>query len=135
MISFRRLTECDFDMLTTWLGSPPVQTWWRSPHARSDVEEKYDPRVRGEAPTEVFVVGHRHTDVGIIQRYRIADHPPWLEILADAGFDASRSPGIDYLLGDPTIVGRGIGTAMVRDSDDPSDNGETALYLRPRPTQ
>lgn len=176
MISFRRLTEDDFELLADWLGRDHVQAWWRDPAAPSKVAETYGPRVSGDVPTEVFVVRVDATDVGIIQRYRIADHPGWQATLAAVGFDASAFAGIDYLLGDVGALGRGIGTEMVRsftarlfveledvtgviatpqtanlascralasagyelgwrgtlDSDDPSDRGEAALYIRLR---
>ena len=114
VVEFRELTEDDFGMLAEWLGRDHVQAWWRDPSSLSSVEEKYRPRVLGEAPTEVFVVRFEGDDVGIIQRYRIADHPEWVEILACAGFDAIGSAGIDYLLGNPEVVGRGVGTEMIR---------------------
>jgi len=176
--AFRPLTEDDFDLLAGWLERDHIQLWWRDPSAPSTVAEKYGPRVKGEAKTEVFVVRYRNTDVGIIQRYRIADHPEWLADLAGTGFDGSRAAGIDYLLGDPAVIGRGVGSEMIRtftdklfvdfddissiavtpqtanvascrvlekagyerwwvgslDSDDPSDEGEAALYVKARRT-
>ncbi len=84
-ISFRQLTEDDFDLLAVWLGHEHVQEWWRDPSAPTTVREKYGPRVRGEVPTEVFVVHFESVDVGMIQRYRIVDHPEWLEAWHERG--------------------------------------------------
>ena len=101
-------------MLARWLGNDHVQAWWRDPRASSTVQEKYGPRVRGEVPIEVFVASAEGVDVGIMQRYRIADHPETLASLDGTGFDASDAAGMDYLLGDGATVGRGVGTEMIR---------------------
>lgn len=113
-VTFRELTEADFGLLADWLGRAHVQEWWRDSSAPAAVAKKYGRRIRGEEPTEVFVVGVDGADVGMIQRYRIRDHPEWLETLAGAGVDASEAAGIDYLLGDPAVVGRGVGSEMIR---------------------
>lgn len=118
MVTFRALREDDYGLLAEWLGRDHVQAWWRDPEAPSKVPEKYGPRVRGEVPTEVFVVVSDGSDVGIIQRYRIADHPMWFETLARSGLDPSQAAGIDYLIGDEQAIGRGVGTAMIRDFTD-----------------
>lgn len=114
VVTFRELTEDDFELLAHWLGREHVQAWWRDPSAPSTVAQNYGPRIRGETRTEVFVVRLEHTDVGMIQRYRIADHADWLQCLAQTGFDASQAAGIDYLLGDLAAIGRGVGTEMIR---------------------
>lgn len=163
-------------MLSSWLGRDHVQQWWNDPSTRDAVAAKYLPRIRGDEPTEVFVVSDGCADIGMIQRYRIADHPEWLTILGAVGFDAAAAAGIDYLIGEPDRIGRGAGTEMIRaftdelftdlpdvsrvavtpqaaniascrvlekagyrlmwsgelDSDDPSDEGESALYVRDR---
>ncbi len=114
MVTFRPLHQDDFGLLSTWLERSHVQAWWRDPSAPEAVARKYGPRVRGESPTEVFIVGVDDRDVGMIQRYRIADHPEWLVVLAQTGFDAASAAGIDYFIGEPESVGRGVGTAMIR---------------------
>ena len=114
VITFRALTEGDFDLLAGWLASEHVQQWWRDSSAPWTVQEKYGPRVRGEVPTEVFVVCSEGADIGIIQRYRIAEHPEWLETLNGTPVDASGAAGIDYLIGDAAVVGFGLGTEMIR---------------------
>lgn len=129
MVTFRALTEADFDMLAGWLGRDHVQAWWRDPEASAKVPEKYGPRVRGEVPTEVFVVASDGYEVGIIQRYRIEDHPAWFKTLASSGLDPSQAAGIDYLIGDERAIGRGVGTNMIRDFSDKlfDELGEIAL--------
>lgn len=176
MVTFRPLREDDFGALSTWLRRDHVRRWWSDPSTLADVAAKYLPRIRGEEPTEVFIVSLDDVDIGMIQRYRIADHPEWLTILGAVGFDATAAAGIDYLIGEPDRISRGVGTEMIRafterlfadlpdvsciavtpqaantascrvlekagyhlvwsgdlESDDPSDEGESALYVRER---
>lgn len=176
MVTFRAMREDDVELVAGWLSREHIRTWWSDPATPAEVAAKYLPRIRGEDPTEMFIVHHADRDIGLIQRYRIADHPEWLTILSDAGFDASSAAGIDYLVGEPDLVGRGVGTGMIQafterlfddladvscvavtpqstnvascrvlekagyrlvwtgdlDSDDPSDDGESALYVRDR---
>ena len=131
MVTFRALTEADFDQLAEWLGSDHVRAWWRDPEAPSKVPERYGPCVRGEVPTEVFVVVSDGDDVGIIQRYRIEDHPAWFESVAGTGLDPAQAAGIDYLIGDEQAIGRGLGTEMIRDFSDMlfAELGDVALIV------
>lgn len=117
-VTFRPLADADLGLLADWLGRPHVQAWWRDPLAPAKVVEKYVPRIRGQSPIEVFVVLLDGFDVGMIQRYRIVEDPELLAGLAKLGFDGSQSAGLDYLLGDASVVGRGVGTEMVRSFSD-----------------
>jgi aminoglycoside 6'-N-acetyltransferase len=51
--------------------------------------------------------------VGLIQNYRIEDHPSWLTTLHIIG-DFRQHVGIDYLIGETDATGRGFGTEMIR---------------------
>lgn len=167
------MREGDVDLVATWLGRDHVQAWWRSSSDPAAVALKYGPRIRGEVPTEMFIVVHGDRDIGLIQRYRLADHPESFASLAKTGFDPTWAAGIDYLIGEPDLTGQGVGTEMivaftellfadlddvrsiavtpqsantascrvlekagyrrvwvgVLDSADPSDDGESALYI------
>lgn len=115
-------------------------------------------------------------DIGFIQRYRLSSYPTWTNTVAGSGLTFPNGAGIDYVIGDPERVGRGIGSCAVTrftelvfadyadvdsivvtpqsanrasrrvlekvgyelrwtgalDSDDPSDAGPAALYVRQR---
>src|SRR6478735_2099374 len=58
----------------------------------------------------VFAVDRR--EAGVAQRYLIDEEPEWCDALAVA-LDASGMAGIDYLIGEPDLVGEGIGPAMI----------------------
>jgi aminoglycoside 6'-N-acetyltransferase len=50
--------------------------------------------------------------IGMIQRYRIDDNPEWKQSLAVAG-SPEAAAGIDYLIGEERLTGRGVGPEMI----------------------
>jgi len=112
-VTFRPLTEADLPTVARWLAAPHVREWWREPSSVEAVRAKYLPRIRGDVPTRVFIAGHGDEAIGLIQSYRIADHPEWADSLRSTVLELPDAVGIDYLVGDPCLVGRGIGFAMV----------------------
>jgi RimJ/RimL family protein N-acetyltransferase len=108
-ITIRPLARDDFSLLHRWLTTTHVRAWWRGEPATPDgVERKYGPRVDGRTPTRVFVIEAAGHPVGIIQCYRHANHPDWNRAV---GIDAAA--GIDYFIGEPDQLGRGIGSRAI----------------------
>jgi aminoglycoside 6'-N-acetyltransferase len=109
-IAFRPLAPADLPMLAGWLGAEHVTRWWCEPSDLASVEAKYHPRVVGADDTaEEFVIELDGRPIGLIQRYRHADSPDW-----DAAVGIPDAAGIDYLIGVPDLVGRGVGAAAIR---------------------
>jgi aminoglycoside 6'-N-acetyltransferase len=103
------LTRDDLPVLDRWLAMPHVQAWWGSePVTPADIERKYGPRIDGTDPTRVFIIELAHQPIGIIQCYRHADHTAW-----DRAVGIAAAAGIDYLIGEPSQCGRGIGPAAI----------------------
>ncbi len=105
-------------MLAEWLAAPHVKAWWPEPHDLASVESRFLPVVQGPDPTEGFIILHDGTPVGYIQRYRLDDEPEWRRTVApavDALDEATldEAMGIDYLIGDPNLVGRGLGSRAI----------------------
>ena len=114
-IVFRAITLSDLPNVSRWLAEPHVAQWWREPSELSAVEARYRPCIDGRDPTEIFVIEVDGSPAGFIQRYLVADNPDWAEVLrltGTAGWEAAF--GIDYLIGDPALTGRGIGSAAIR---------------------
>lgn len=176
-LGFRPLAEDDLELVAAWLAAPHVRAWWRAPADIESVRAKYLPRIRGDEPTEVFVASLDGEPIGIIQRYRFLDHGSWAATIAETDVALPGAAGIDYLVGDASRIGVGVGTAMIDrfseqlfadlpeidvivvtpqadnrascgalaragyeevwrgrlDSDDPSDAGTSAIYVRRRP--
>jgi aminoglycoside 6'-N-acetyltransferase len=114
-IGFRALTRQDLARLSGWLAQPHVSRWWREPSDLAAVRERYLPCVEGRDPTELFIIEVGGSPAGFIQRYLISDDPDWAAALAATGVAGREaSAGIDYLIGDPAMTGRGLGTAAIR---------------------
>jgi aminoglycoside 6'-N-acetyltransferase len=181
-IAFRPLQRSDLPLLADWLGRLHVAQWWRGASHLAAVEAEYSPMIDGSDPTEGFIALGDGLPFGFLQRYRLEENPEWLRAiaaaLAEAGVDVvGPSAGIDYLIGELTMTGRGLGRRMIAafvdlawdrypdstsvvvavdqgneaswralegahflrawagllDSDDPSDEGPSYLYVRRRP--
>ena len=114
-IGFRPLLAGDLPLLAGWLGQPHVATWWCEPSDLAQVREKYLPCLDGRDPTELFLIESGGTPAGFIQRYLVADNPEWERALAATGAaDSALAAGIDYLIGDPALTGKGLGSAAIR---------------------
>ncbi len=107
------MQEDDLPLVATWLAEEHLQRWWRDPSAPLQVEEKYIPRISGAEPTEMFVILHDDEPIGFIQRYLMRDHPDWARSLSLSGQVFDEAAGIDYAIGRPEMVGRGIGAAVI----------------------
>ena len=108
-VGVRPLGRGDFPLLRRWLAMPHVRAWWGSgPAALADVERKYGPRVDGTEPTRVFVIELAGQPAGLIQCYRHADYADW-----DRAVGIPAAAGIDYLIGEPALRGRGVAAAAI----------------------
>ena len=108
------MREDDLPLVSGWLRQAHVQRWWKDASAPDHVAAKYLPRIRGTEPTEMYVIEADGSPIGFIQRYRMVDHPDWERSLAPAGMTFGAAAGIDYAIGEPTRIGRGIGSEVVR---------------------
>lgn len=113
VITFRPLTRDDLPLLSHWLAEPLVHRWWHDDASPAAVEREYGPCIDGAEPTEVFVVGLDGEPVGIIQRYAIAAYPADAAQLARILAVPPDALSIDYLVGEPSVRGRGVGAALI----------------------
>ncbi len=112
-LSFRHLRREDFPLLSRWFRQPHVEEWWRESHDLSSIEARYGPAVDGVDPTELFVVELDERAIGFLQWYRMIDNPSWLRSIAPAGVGEDAA-GMDYLIGEATLLGKGLGPLMIR---------------------
>lgn len=112
MIAFRPLGRGDFALLGVWLGRDHVARWWPDAHDPASLEAHYGLSIDGVRPTEVFVTLVEDRPVGMIQRYLVADHAEAVRAMRSAGV-TEPAVGIDYLIGEPDLIGRGLGPRMI----------------------
>ncbi|MBV9544339.1 MAG: GNAT family N-acetyltransferase [Chloroflexi bacterium] len=108
-LSLRSMTAVDLDLVRVWLTEPHVARWYLS---GSTIEEEIDDLekcVTEEEPTHALMVVEHGRDIGWCQWYRCADYPEHARAVGAEANDI----GLDYAVGDPTRIGRGVGTALI----------------------
>ena len=110
--SFRRLERSDFPHLSEWLATPHVAAWWRHGYDPASVEADFGAMVDGEDTTEAFIVEEEGRAIGMIQRYRLDEDGAWDRTVA-VGTAPRPAAGIDYLIGDESRVGHGLGPRII----------------------
>ena len=111
MIALRPMTQSDLPALEAWLTQPHVARWW-TPDTTAEAElARYRERVNGagDLATIMLTVVRNDLPIGWCQWYRWANYPD--EAVAMEAFD--HEVGIDYAIGDPSSVNRGVGTELI----------------------
>lgn len=109
-IVLRAMTRGDLPILARWLREAHVRRWWGNDGdpGTDAVLARYGPRVDGTTPTRMWVVDVNGHSIGFVQDYRIRDYPDFALLTPDP--DAI---GLDYVIGEPAWVGRGIGARIL----------------------
>jgi aminoglycoside 6'-N-acetyltransferase len=97
------------DLVRAWLTEPHVARWYLSGSTIEEEMVDLERCVAGEERTHVLVVVEDGRDVGWCQWYRCKDYPEHAEAVGAEPNDV----GLDYALGDPARIGRGVGTALI----------------------
>jgi aminoglycoside 6'-N-acetyltransferase len=111
-LALRQLGRADLPQLSRWLEAPHVKHWWREPSDADAVEAAYGPAVDGADPTELLIAELDGRPIGMLQRYRLADNPDYERALEPAGAPRPAA-GIDYLIGESRLTGRGLGPLVI----------------------
>jgi aminoglycoside 6'-N-acetyltransferase len=113
-IGFRACGRDDLPTLAGWLAQPHVARWWREDASPAAVRDRYLPCLDGRDLTELFIFEAAGAAAGFFQRYLVADDPEWTRALRGTGQPGlDTAIGIDYLIGDVALTGRGLGTAAI----------------------
>ena len=110
---FRRATRDGFPRLAQWLAEPHVARWWNHEFTPEAIERDFGPVVDGLDPSDDYHVVFDGRPIGYIQFCRFADFPDYVDELAGQVDVPDGAGSIDYFVGEPDCVGRGIGTAMI----------------------
>ncbi|TDC26394.1 N-acetyltransferase [Streptomyces sp. 8K308] len=111
--TFRRLAEPDFPLLAGWLARPHVARWWHHETSAEAVARDFGPAARADEPSDDLLALLDGRAVGLVQRCAFADYPEYRAELAAVVPVPAGAVTVDYLLGDPELLGRGLGTAMI----------------------
>jgi aminoglycoside 6'-N-acetyltransferase len=109
MLTLRDMHEGDLPLVESWLREPHVARWYV---AGSTAEREIDDlrqSVTGAHPVHALVVLEDDAPIGWCQWYHCEVDPEWASEMGAAPDDV----GIDYAIGEPASVGRGLGTALV----------------------
>lgn len=109
LFSFRPLTWSDLPLLHEWLNRPHVAEWWEGTTSLEYVQQTHGKDLESTVIWQFFAcLGD--VPVGYTQLYRVlgADRD-WWQDETDPG-----ARGIDQFLANEAQLGRGLGSAMVR---------------------
>ena len=109
-VAVRAMSRGDLPDVTRWRQAAHVHRWWVSdgePTAER-VAEQYGPDIDGRTPTRMWVAEVNGRSLGFVQDYRIGDYPAFALLAPDAD-----AVGVDYAIGDPAWLGRGIGVRVL----------------------
>jgi len=107
-VGFRPMTEADLPMVEAWLHAPHTQPWWV--HA-TDYPEVVQ-AVRGEVAVEPWILLVDGRDAGYFQTYDVGYDEPYAAACATVGVGPGTA-GMDYLIGEPGLIGAGVGTLAI----------------------
>jgi aminoglycoside 6'-N-acetyltransferase len=103
----------EYALMVRWRNERHVREWWdpdEPPLSIEGAERKYGPRTRADSATTACVIEQDDRPVGYIQFY------PWVAedttALGIPPFD-DQTWGLDVFVGEPELVGRGIGSRSV----------------------
>lgn len=108
------MRESDLELARRWLLEPHVRRWWNDDPSEADYPDgtlaEWRAAIRGEDPTDMFVIKMDGTPIGAIQSYRVGDYPEYVE---ETGV---REPAIsvDVFIAKPDLIGKGHGPALLR---------------------
>ncbi|WP_199702423.1 GNAT family N-acetyltransferase [Jiangella rhizosphaerae] len=111
--TFRPLTRADFALLRRWLEQPHVARWWNHETTPEALDRDFGGTADGTSPGEDLLALLDGVPVGLVQRSRLADFAEYRDEFAALTDVPDGAVTIDYLVGDPGRVGRGLGTAMI----------------------
>lgn len=116
-LEFRELKREDFPLVVKWLGAPHVAAaeWGALEASPEAVEAEFGPGVDGRDPAASFLVCEGTRPIGLILCYALGEERQYQYMRDLSMIDPPpEAVGIDYLIGAPDRVGRGVGTEMIR---------------------
>ncbi len=111
--TFRRLTRDDFGLLAEWLAEPHVHEWWDHEYTFEALDRDFGPTADGNEPAKDYIALLDDSPIGVVQYCHFVDYPEYVAEMVEVYPVGEGAVSIDYLIGEPSRVGRGVGTAMI----------------------
>lgn len=112
---FTPLREEDLPLARRWLLEPHVRRWWNDDPEEHDYPEgtlnEWRKAIRAEDPTDMFVIEMDGRPIGVMQSYRVDSYPDYV---AELGGLAEPAFSLDVFIGEPELIGKGHGPALMR---------------------
>ena len=115
-LQLRPLRRADFPLLAAWLATPHVARWWNHETSAAAIERDFGLVVDGVDPAAVFIAGIDGRPFGLVQRHAFADSPEWQAEMAAVVDVPDGALSVDYFVGEPALLRRGLGAAMVAEA-------------------
>jgi aminoglycoside 6'-N-acetyltransferase len=123
-ITFQPLNETHFDLLLKWLQTPHVKAWWDKDvkWTKELIYKKYSCYVKGykrlvlankviKKPMHAFIICADNQAIGYVQAYNVHDFPREDDYAINLPQGCA---AIDWYLGEPSSLGKGIGTQALK---------------------
>jgi len=98
-----------------WLLEPHVRRWWNDDPSEHDYPEgtitDWLTAVHGTDPTDMFVIRMDGRPIGVMQSYRVDSYPDYV---AELGELAEPAFSLDLFVGEPALIGKGVGPELLR---------------------
>jgi len=107
VIEFQPLRKENLPLVRDWLGREHVRRWWRDREVSVTHAEE---ALAGLDATDYYLIVVDGRAVGMIETYRVDDHPDWAALVGEQGTGAA---GLDLLIGEEDTVGRGLGSQVL----------------------
>jgi aminoglycoside 6'-N-acetyltransferase len=112
-IIFDTFTENHFPLLLKWLEAPHVKTWWDSQleWTLELIQKKYEPYLNSSNLMNAYIFSVESKPIGYIQYYNKHDFPREHDYAMELPESCA---AIDWYIGEPEFVRRGIGTKALK---------------------
>ena len=109
IIQFREVESKDFKKIHKWLNEKHVREFFQPEEINLEqVISKYQPRLDKKHPTKMHMALLDDDTFAYLQSYRIIDFPEYSRTIEEV-----RGFGIDYFIGEPQNINRGLGSLMI----------------------
>ncbi|MDQ3157992.1 MAG: acetyltransferase [Actinomycetota bacterium] len=107
--AFRPMTTADVPNLVRWMAADHAQPWFGDePRTVELAREHYARELDGSSATRMWIVVVDDRDAGYIQDYPVVAYDDYAVRVQDL-----EAVAFDYLIGEPDLIDRGIGTQMI----------------------